>query len=99
MRCRYVVDQRPPSATTAEMDAVTNADRKVISPGLPNAILSIQYAVSSTAKRKRNKGISQESQRLAVEPHGGCPIPRTMCEANGIPIPSDRMAPSGADGR
>src|SRR5882762_6924998 len=99
MRCLYVVDQRPLSATNAAMDAVTSAVRKVITPGLPNAMRSIQYAPSDTAKRKRNRGISHESQRPGVEPHGGCPIPRTMFDANGMPIPSVRMAPAAAYGR
>src|SRR6266446_5000008 len=99
MRCLYVVDQRPPSATNAAMDAVASAVRKVITPGLPTAMRSIQYAASSTAKRNRNRGISHESQRPGVEPHGGCPIPRTMLDANGMPIASVRMAPAAAYGR
>src|SRR5947209_3805844 len=96
MRCRDVVDQRPPSATIADADAMSRAARRVTTADLPKAIRIIQYAASNTANRKRKSGTSQESQRPGVDPHGGWPIPRTMFDANGIPMPSVNKAPSAA---
>src|SRR2546427_13105455 len=99
MRCLDVVDQRPPSATNADADAMIRAARRVTTPDLPKAIRSIQYAASNTANKKRKSGTSQESQRAGVDPHGGRPIPRTMFDANGIPMPSVTKAPIAAYGR
>jgi hypothetical protein len=96
MRCREVVDQTPATATTPEIKAMITAARKETDPGIPTAIRIIQTAASRTANRNTNNGISHDSQSPGVKPHGGCPIPRTMFEANGIPTPKVTKAPRAA---
>ena len=84
------------SAMAAETEPMMTAALKVTKPARPKAIRIIQYAATSTANRKRKSGISQDNQRPAVIPQGGCPIPRTIFDANGMPMPRVTTAPTAA---